>query len=141
MTSPIKGNFGHIRESGVLLLTKEDSNLKHKRNAKLAGLTFAAVFSMGAACMFLEEEVDREKEIRSLGRKFPMLPYSKCVEMEKKCVVDYKGHRYAAASFHTQEQKDRIEEQWTKVVQDNRDPEEVFDPYPHNSMAWGGGYL
>lgn len=140
MTSPVLKNFGHIKESGVLILTKEDSEVKHKRNAKLAGLTFAAVFSLGVASMYLDQEVDKEKSIRKLGKTFPELPYSKCVELEEKNSVVYKGKRYTTADTLTDADKKMIDKWQTKVIQDRRDPEDNFDPYPYTGMAWGGPY-
>lgn len=129
MTSPVKGNFGHIRESGVLLLTKEDSDEKHKRNAKLAGLSFASVFTLGFGVAYLAPEVEREQDIRNLGRRYPELPYSKCVELEKSSVIIYKGHQYSACPSLTPQERDRIDEQLLHSI--TRDQPKVKNSYPY----------
>jgi hypothetical protein len=95
MSSPVKGNFGHIRESGVLLLTQEDSTVKHQRNAILAGYSALALFTLGIGCKPLGIEADKESGIRTLNRVFyKELPYSKCVELIDKSTVVYQNKVY-----------------------------------------------
>jgi len=83
MTS-VSGNFGHTRESGVLLLTKEDSDAKHGRNTLLATTAISTLFTLGISSLWVCSEAEREVRIRDVNRKFfKELPYSHCVRMEK----------------------------------------------------------
>jgi len=84
MTAPVKSNFGHIKESGVLLLTKEDSDAKHARNVLLTTTAVSTLFTLGIGALWVVSESEREIRIRDLNRKhFKELPYSKCVQLEK----------------------------------------------------------
>jgi len=95
MTSPVRGNFGHIREPGVLLLTKEDSKMKHERNSILAGKSFAALFTLGLASSVLVKESILEKEIRAINIKhYPNLPYAMCVLLRDASDIQYNGVEY-----------------------------------------------
>lgn len=95
MTSPIKGNFGHIREPGVLLLTKKDSDEKHKRNATLAGWSFLALFTVGIGSEPIAKEAKRERQIRHINKDvYPSLPYHACVLLRNHEAVIYNGIRY-----------------------------------------------
>lgn len=95
MSSPVYGNFGHARESGVLLLTKEDSSVKHKRNVMIATATIGSVFLVGIPALI--EETEKERRIRDIGRQYANLPYSICVNLEKYGTVVYKN-----VTYHTQ---------------------------------------
>jgi hypothetical protein len=99
MSSPVHGNFGHIRESGVLLLTKEDSDLKHQRNIILATASVGAFFFVGIPALIRETE--KEYRIRDIGRHYPNLSYSMCVNLEQYGEIIYKGLVY---KFQTREQ-------------------------------------
>lgn len=92
MSSPVYGNFGHVRESGVLLLTKEDSEVKHKRNIILATASIGSVFLVGIPA--LVRETEKERRIRDIGRQYPNLPYSACVNLEKYGSIVFKGTTY-----------------------------------------------
>lgn len=92
MSSPVHGNFGHVRESGVLLLTKEDSDLKHQRNIILATASVGALFFVGIPS--LAHEAEKERRIRDIGRQYPNLPYSMCVNLEQYGTIIYKDVTY-----------------------------------------------
>lgn len=94
MSGPVHGNFGHIRESGVLLLTKEDSDLKHQRNIILATASFGAFFFVGIPTLMSESE--KERRIREIGRQYTNLPYSVCVNLEQYGTVMYKNINYTS---------------------------------------------
>ena len=77
-------NFGHAKENGVLLLTSEDSNVKHQRNALLATTAISTIFTLGISSLWVCAEAEREVRIRDINRKFfKELPYSHCVRLEK----------------------------------------------------------
>lgn len=92
MSSPVKGNFGHIRELGVLLTCEEDSDMKHKRNIILATASAATLFFGLGATKLIEESL-REKRIRNIGRNYPELPYARCCELETYGVTLHKGYK------------------------------------------------
>lgn len=94
MSGPIHGNFGHIRESGVLLLTKEDSDLKHQRNIILATASVGALFFIGIPALIRETE--KERRIRDIGRQYQNLPYSVCVNLEQYGTTFYRNVEYAS---------------------------------------------
>ena len=85
-------NFGHIKEPGVLLLTKEDSDLKHKRNALLAGASLTAFFTLGLASPWIIIEGVHEDSIRRINKVYyPDMPYSTCVKLYKVGYVAFNG--------------------------------------------------
>ena len=120
MTSPVRGNFGHIREPGVLLLTKEDSKIKHQRNAILAGKSFLALFSVGVLSGCLSVEGKFEHEVREINRKhYPNLPYAMCVLLRNSERVEYEGVQYESP-YRLQDEADR-----ERMAYDLAHPEEV----------------
>ncbi len=94
MSSPVHGNFGHVRESGVLLLTKEDSDLKHQRNIILATASVGAIFFVGIPALM--HETEKERRIRDIGRQYQNLPYSICVNLEQYGTIVYKNITYVS---------------------------------------------
>lgn len=81
MSSAVDRNFGHIRESGVLLQTKKDSVTKHQRNLILAISVIAALLLVGLPRLI--DEILKEKRIRELGKDNPGLTYHMCVNLER----------------------------------------------------------
>lgn len=94
MSSPVYGNFGHVRESGVLLLTKEDSATKHKRNIVLAISSISSIFLVGIPSLI--NETTKEKRIRDIGRQHCNLPYGMCVNLEQYGTIVYKDVTYTS---------------------------------------------
>lgn len=120
MTSPVKGNFGHIRESGVLLLTEEDSDIKHKRNLVITGASFFTLFTLGLGTLALKYEAKRERQIRHINKDvYPKLPYHACVLLRNHEAVIYNGVRYENP-FHADDMR-KLE----KRLYDEAHPEEV----------------
>ncbi len=116
MTSPVKGNFGHHKEKGVLLLTREDSNIKHQRNTLLAGYSMLALFTLGIGAVPIAQEADRESEIRCINvNHYPNLPYSKCVALRKVEKVVYNNqifyNPYYADDLKEKEKQERLEQE------------------------------
>lgn len=120
MSSPVKGNFGHIREAGVLLLTKEDSKEKHRRNGILTGYSFLALFTLGIGSEPIAVHAKLEKQIRHINIDYyPNLPYAMCVQLRDCESLVYNGLMYK--NPHHKEDMSELKQR----IYEERHPEEV----------------
>jgi hypothetical protein len=74
-------NFYHIREKNVFLETKLDSKAKHKRNLVLATWVIVSIILFPFGLPNLCAEIHRELCIREINKKYPKMPYHKCVHL------------------------------------------------------------
>ena len=110
MTSPVRGNFGHIREPGVLLLTDADSTAKHKRNGILTGKSFVTLLTLGLGCKGLVKQSCKENEIRAINiNHYPELPYAMCVLLRDHKIVKYQGKIYENP-YNEQDEETNLEQ-------------------------------
>ena len=76
-------------------MTKEDSDMKHKRNGILTGYSFLALFTLGVGSIAIKKESKRERQIRHLNKDlYPNLPYHACVLLRDHEWVIYNGVKY-----------------------------------------------
>ena len=74
-------SYGHIRERNVLILDRDDSIAKHKRNLVLAVWAIVAVIFFPLGLHHLCEEIHREIVIREINQLIPKLSYKNCVDL------------------------------------------------------------
>lgn len=74
-------NFGHIKESNVLIESHLDSTAKHKRNLVLAIWAIATIIFFPFALPHLCQEIHRELCIREVNQVYPNMGYDKCMRL------------------------------------------------------------